>query len=122
MSSGIINSTQLVLDLDPGLVDRYPCLRECVAAGVYQRGLGRVAIDLDQAPGNLSVQLSADPSRHFSIDELERYMEKTRDFTPIHYLAEKFLSNQDAKQEAAQAELLTELVKLQDLIKRAGLK
>lgn len=122
MSSGIINSTQLVLDLDPGLVDRYPCLRECVAAGVYQRGLGRVAIDLDQAPGNLSVQLSADSSRHFSIDELERYIEKTGDYTPIHYLAEKFLCDPEAKRDAAQAELLTELSKLQDLIKRAGLK
>jgi hypothetical protein len=92
-----------------------------VAAGVYQRGLGRVAIDLDQAPGNLSVQLSADPARHFSVDHLERYMEKTGDFTPIHYLAEKFLADRGAKQEAAQAELLEQLGKMQKLMKAAGL-
>ena len=33
----------------------------------------RLAIDLDQAPSNLSVQLSDDPSRHLSVDSLERY-------------------------------------------------
>ena len=59
---------QMVLDFEPGLVERYASLRDCVATGVYQRGLKRVAIDLDQAPSNLSVQLSEDGSRHFSID------------------------------------------------------
>jgi hypothetical protein len=122
MRSNVIKpSSQLVLDLEPGLLDRFPSLRECIAAGVYRRGLGKCAIDLDQAPGNLSVQLSADPSRRFSVDELERYMEKTGDYTPIHYLAEKFLSDRGAKQEAAQAELLEQLGKLQGLIKKAGL-
>ena len=122
MKSGVIKpASQLVLDLEPGLLDRFPSLRECVAAGVYRRGLGKCAIDLDQAPGNLSVQLSADPARHFSVDQLERYMETTKDFTPIHYLAEKFLSDRDAKQEAAQAELLDQLGKMQKLMKAAGL-
>lgn len=41
---------QLTLSFEPGLSDRYGSLRECVATGVYQRGLKRVAIDLDQAP------------------------------------------------------------------------
>ncbi|HEX7911742.1 MAG TPA: hypothetical protein VF534_27125 [Paraburkholderia sp.] len=81
------------LDFEPGLTDRYGSLRDCVATGVYQRGLKRVAIDLDQAPSNLSVQLSDDPSRHFSVDSLEKYLEKTGDFTPIYYLAEKFLGD-----------------------------
>lgn len=92
---------QLTLDFTPGLMDRHLSLRDCVAAGVYQRGLGRVAIDLNQAPGNLSVQLSEDSTRNFSIDSLERYIEKTGDTTPVMYLVEKFLAP-DAKPKNAQ--------------------
>ena len=122
MKSSVIKSpSQLVLDFELGLVERYGSLRECVATGVYQRGLKRVAIDLDSAPSNLSVQLSEDPSRHFSVDSLERYIEKTGDFTPIHYLAEKFLSDKGAKRDAAQAELLAQLATLQGLMKKAGM-
>lgn len=113
---------QLVLDFDPGLPERYSSLRDCVATGVYQRGLSRVAIDLDTAPSNLSVQLSADLSRHFSIESLETYLEKTGDFTPIFYLAEKFLGDRGAKKEAAQAELMAKMAELQKLMLRAGVK
>lgn len=85
-------SEQLTLDFTPGLLDRFTCLRDCIASGVYQRGLGNVSIDLDEAPGNLSVKLSADPTRKFSIENLERYIEKTGDTQPIMYLIEKFLA------------------------------
>ena len=83
---------QLTLDFTPGLLDRHHTLRDCIAAGVYQRGLGRIAIDLNKAPGNLSVELSEDASRNFSVDSLERYLEKTGDTTPILYLIEKFIA------------------------------
>jgi len=89
-------SDQLTLDFTPGLTERFTNLRECIAAGVYQRGLGRIAIDLNKAPGNLSVELSEDPSRRFSVDALETYIEKTRDTQPILYLIERFLAP-DAK-------------------------
>lgn len=112
---------QINLDFEPGLTDRFPSLRECVATGVYQRGLGRVAIDLDQAPGNLSVQLSGDSSRHFSVDSLERYIERTNDVIPIYYLVEKFLADKDAKKDAAFIEAVTALKALQPLLKQAGL-
>ena len=38
---------QLSLSLEPGLAQRYRDLRECFAACVYQRGLGRVAAACD---------------------------------------------------------------------------
>lgn len=122
MKSSVIkpHTNQLTLDFEPGLVERYGSLRECVATGVYQRGLKKVAIDLDQAPSNLSVQLSEDPSRHFSVDSLESYIAKTGDKTPILYLVEKFLSDRSAKQEAAQAELMNLLGQLSPLLKKAG--
>lgn len=122
MKSSVIRpaAAQMVLDFEPGLVERYGSLRECVATGVYQRGLKRVAIDLDQAPSNLSVQLSEDPSRHLSVDSLELYIEKTGDLTPIYYLAERFLSDRGAKQEAANAELLRQFATLTKLMQKAG--
>jgi hypothetical protein len=108
MKSGVIkkNESQLVLDFESGLTERYASARECVAQGVYQRGLKRVAGDLDQAPGNLSVQLSDDPTRHFSLDSFELYLEKTKDMTPLYYLVERFLGE---KQKPAQDELQQQL-------------
>ena len=123
MSSTVIKGQQgqYTFDFEPGLTDTYKSLRECIATGVYKRGLGNVAIDLNEAPGNLSVQLSDSDVRHFSVDRLELYLEKTKDFTPIHYLIEKFLSDKSAKTDAAQAELLALLAQLQPVMKRAGL-
>lgn len=110
---------QLTLSFEPGLADRYTCLRECVAASVYRHGLSNTAIDLDMAPGNLSVQLSADASRHFSVDSLERYIEKTGDTTPINYLIDKFLK--DKSQDNELATLLPMLRQMVPALKKAGL-
>ena len=121
MKSADIRSQQIALDFEPGLTERYGSLRECVATGVYQRGLKRVAIDLDTAPSNLSVQLSEDTSRHFSVDSLERYIDSSGDMTPIHYLVERFLSDKSAKQAAASAELLDLFKQLQPALRKAGL-
>lgn len=116
-----LKPTQLTLNFEPGLIDRYGSLRECVATGVYQRGLKRVAIDLDQAPSNLSVQLSEDHSRNFSVDSLERYIEKTGDKTPVLYLVERFLApelqNKGIKQvEAMKAQLQAMLQQLDGVV------
>lgn len=113
-------ANQLTLDFEAGLTERYRSLRECVATGVYQRGLSSVAIDLNEAPGNLSVQISEDGARKFGIEQFELYLEKSGDLTPIYYLVEKFLSDKSAKQDAAQAQLLSLLGQLQPLMKQAG--
>lgn len=112
---------QLTLSFEPGLVDRFPSLRECVATGVYQRGLNNVAPSLDKAPGNLSVELSEDPTRKFGVDSLELYIEKFGDLTPVYYLVEKFLRKPDADQDAALAQIAPLLQQLGPLLKRAGI-
>lgn len=112
---------QLTLSFEPGLAEMYPSLRECIATGVYQRGLGKVAIDLDCGPSNLSVQLSADPTRKFGVDELERYIDKTGDTTSIYCLVEKYLHQPEAGHDAALAELGPQLAHFGALLKRAGL-
>lgn len=112
---------QLTLSFEPGLAEIYPSLRECIATGVYQRGLGKIAIDLDCAPSNLSVQLSAEGTRKFGVDDLERYIEKTGDVTPIYYLAAKFLHEPAADHDAALAAVAPLLAQLAPLLKKAGL-
>lgn len=112
---------QMVLDFEPGLVERYASLRDCVATGVYQRGLKRIAIDLDQAPSNLSVQLSDDTSRHFSVDSLEKYLDKTNDLTPIYYLVEKYIGDRGSKKAAVVEALQALGPQFIELLKQAGI-
>lgn len=109
------------LDFEPGLVERYGSLKDCVATGVYQRGLKRVAIDLDQAPSNLSVQLSEDGSRHFSIDSFEKYLEKTGDMSPIYYLVEKFLADKKNAKAAALEQIQALGPQMIELLRQAGI-
>jgi hypothetical protein len=83
--------SQLTLNFEPDMHERFGSLRECIAQGVYQRGLTNVAPSLNKAPGNLSVELSEDTSRKFSVDSLEDYIEKFNDHQPIYYLVSKYL-------------------------------
>lgn len=92
---------QLTLELEPGLLDRYGSLRECLTSAIYARGLKRVAGDLDKAPGNLSRELAGDSDRHFSIEALERYIQTQGDMTPIYYLIARYLGDRAAGEAAA---------------------
>lgn len=91
-------ATQLTLEFEPGLTERFGSLRECVTAGIYHRGLKRVAADLDKAPGNLSRELGGESDRHFSVEALERYIQTQGDLTPIHYLIARYMGNQAASE------------------------
>lgn len=110
----------MTLSFEPGLTQRFSSLRECIATGVYQRGLTNVAPSLDKAPGNLSVELSEDPTRKFGVESLELYIEKFGDLTPIYYLAEKFLKREDAAKDSAMSEMAELAKQMQALMKRAG--
>lgn len=112
---------QLSLSIEPGVSSRFRSLLECVASGVYQRGVGRVAPMVDVAPSHLSVQLSDDPSRRFAVESLELYLEKTGDFTPIYYLIDKFLRDPQARQQEAIAQLANMVPHLIATMQAAGL-
>lgn len=84
---------QLTLKLEPDLTVRFRNVRDVIAAGVYQRGLKRVAGDLDMAPGNLSCALNDEGNRHISVDMLERYIQTQGDLTPIHYLITRYMGD-----------------------------
>lgn len=113
---------QLTLDLDPALLPAHRSLRDCVAAGVYRRGLKAVAADLDLSPGNLSVALSDDPHRKFSVDELERYVQATGDKAPIHYLVAKYLGDEGAARDQALGQVAELLQQLPGMLAAAGLQ
>lgn len=114
------SQVQMTLDLDSGLTERFRGVKEVIAAGVYRRGLKRVAGDLDVAPGNLSVQLSGDGQRHFDVDLLERYIETSGDLTPIYYLVSKYCGDRSAARDEALERVEFLLNELPGLLSRVG--
>ena len=114
-------SGQLTLELEPGLTERFSSVREVVAQGVYQRGLKRMAGELDMSPGNLSVALSGDGVRHLSVEALERYIAATGDVTPILYLAARFMDDDKTASTAAVLEQAQHALRaLQQLVGQAA--
>lgn len=112
---------QLTLDFEPGLLERHRNLRDCISTGIYRRGLSTCAIDLNESPGNLSNQLSDDSQRKFGVDDFEAYLEKSKDFTPIYYLIEKYLNKPGIETSAALQALPEVAAQMMALMKKAGL-
>jgi hypothetical protein len=115
---------QLTLQLEPGLSARHRSLRACVAAGVYAKGLDRVAVKIDVSPSKLSEKLSGgtgDRKRDIGLDEFERYLDSTDDRTPVLYLIDKYLSDPRARQVEALARVESLLADLPAALSAAGL-
>ena len=111
----------MTLNFDQSVLQRFADLRDCVAACVHSTGLTRVANELDVSRGNLSVALSADPHRKFGIDELEAYIQKFGDKTPIYYLVAKYLGNEAAARDQALGQVAELLTNLPAMLSAAGL-
>ena len=111
---------QMTLDLDSHLLSHNRSVKEVIACGVYRHGLKRMAADLDQAPGNLSVMLSGDGQRHFDVDLLELYVQKTGDLSPIHYLVAKYCGDRNATRDDALEKMQQVLSELPALLSAAG--
>lgn len=109
---------QMAINFEPGLAQRYRDLRECFAACVYGRGLGRLAAAVDQAPSNLSAMLSGE--RHLPTDVIESYMQHFHDTTPALYLAARYLQDSDTLRRQAIAEIPNLVAQLQRLVQEAG--
>lgn len=112
--------TQLALTLEPGLAARYASTRECFAHCVYQRGLGRVAAELDVQPSNLSAMLSGE--RALPVDLVERYIERFNDQVPARYVAARFLQDPAMLQAAALAAIPDAVAALSNLMAAAGVQ
>lgn len=109
---------QLSLTLEPGLAQRYRDQRECFAACVYQRGLGRVAAAIDVAPSNLSSMLSGE--RNLDPGLIERYMREFGDATPALYWAARYCQDATTLRQQAMAAIPGIVDQLQRLMREAA--
>jgi len=112
---------QMTLELEEGVGTRYRNLLECIAQGVYQRGLKTVALALDESPGNLSSMLNEESQRKFGVEELEQYIRETGDKTPIYYLVARYLGDEAAARDQALNQVQQLLMQLPEVLSRAGL-
>ncbi len=120
----VATNTQLTLDFQPGLTERFGGLLDCVRQGAYtnRNPLKTIAADMDMSQSELSRKLSGNPEdpRRLSVEDLEKYLAATGDMTPIYYLVEKFLSDEEAKQRRAMGELTKQLPAILALFKTAS--
>lgn len=100
---------QHTLNFEPGLSERWRSLKACVRERVYAhvKPLKAIAAEMDLSESELSRKLADNPGdpRNLSVDDLETYIQKTGDATPIFYLIEKYAVNPEAKRAYAAAEL-----------------
>ena len=118
-------TSQMTLSFEPGLAERHLSLRDCVLQQVYQRGHGRIAAALDMAPSKLTEKMagldSSGKPRGMTLDEFERYLEKSGDLTPVYYLLDKFARDPQIAQQEALARLAALADTLPALLAAAGL-
>ena len=122
----VVSSTQLAIDFEPGLTERFDSVLECVRNGVYtnRNPLKTVAADMDMSQSELSRKLSANPDdvRHFTLADFECYLGKTGDTAPIYYLIERFLQNEEVRQKRAISQLARQLPEILALVKAASMQ
>jgi hypothetical protein len=108
--------SQLTLNLEPSVVDRWETLREYVAhrVNLQAKHAKTIAADLDISPSTLSKKLRGEDNNRFTVDNLEQYIESTGDVAAVvEYLATKYMRGGDvgrrerlmAQAEAAAAQL-----------------
>lgn len=118
------STNQLTLDFEPGLVERYPSLLDCIRNGAYthRNPLKTIAADMDMSQSDLSRKLAGNPEdpRRFSVDDFEKYVEKTGDLAPIYYLVEKYLQDDTHRQQRALSQLAKQLPDILALVKAAS--
>jgi AraC-like DNA-binding protein len=117
----VVSGNQLTLDFTPGLAERHAHILDCIRSSAYthHNPLKTIAADMDMSQSELSRKLSGNPddSRRFTVEDLEKFITATGDLTPIYYLVEKYLTDEDVKQRRALAELAKQLPDVLALIK-----
>lgn len=94
-------TSQLTLNFEPSLVDRYPSLRDFLAyrVQVQKKPAKTIAGDMDMSPSLLSRKLSPSDgdTQRFNVDDLENYIKTSGDTSAIEYLASKYLHSDDER-------------------------
>ncbi len=97
-----IAPSQLTMNFEPSLPDRFPTLRAYIAhrAPLQNKSAKVIAADMDMSPSTLSRKLNpADgDTQRFNLDDMEAYLESTGDAAAvIEYLVAKYMDSDDAR-------------------------
>lgn len=94
--------TQLTLNFEPSLPERFRSLREYVAhrVTVQVKPAKSIAADMDMSPSTLSRKLNPGDgdTQRFNCDDLEQYLNASGDCAAvIEYLAAKYMQGDEAR-------------------------
>ena len=97
-----VSSSQLTLNFEPSLPDRFGTLREFLAyrVNVQPKSQKVIAAEMDMSPSTLSRKLNPQDTdtQRFNLDDLEAYLQASEDAgAVIEYLAAKYLDNDEAR-------------------------
>lgn len=98
--------SQMTLNFEPSLPDRFPTLRAYIAhrTPLLAKSAKTIAADMDMSPSTLSRKLNPaeGDTQRFNVDDLEAYLESTNDAPAvIEYLAAKFMDSPEARKSRA---------------------
>jgi predicted transcriptional regulator len=106
-----VSATQLTLNFEPALPERFKSLRAYVAFRVQEQRLhaATLAAEMDLSPSTLSRKLNQPEgdTQRFNCDDLEAYIAATRDISVIEYLVSKYMDTPDARKVRAIARVET---------------
>lgn len=120
--------SQLTLNFEPALPERWPTLRAFIAhrSAIVPKKQSTVAADMDLAPSTLSRKLnpSEGDTQRFNVDDFEAWLESTGDAPAVmEYLAAKFMDCDKARQQrtlASAERLIAELAKVLPALRAAA--
>lgn len=113
----VLSTTQMTLNFEAGISAQCESLKEYMREEALpnlwrEQGIPKkhIAADMDLSPSELTRKLSDNPNdpRNFSTDDLELYLGKTGDMSPIYYLLDKY-----GRQRNEEAELIARLAEIQ---------
>src|ERR1700759_3241546 len=101
----VTSGSQLTLELQPGLLRRYPALRDCLNHSVMNdpRGVKAVAADCDISVSELTRRLnpSDNDPRSCDVNLMVQIMASTNDLTPLHWLNARFMADDHMRRATA---------------------
>jgi hypothetical protein len=116
--------TQLTLDFEPSLPERFPTLRSYIAhrAMVTQKALKVQAADMDLSPSTLTRKLNPaeGDTQRFNVDDLESWLSSTGECASlIEYLAAKYMDCDEARKRRTLSKLESLVPELMTLLAAA---
>ncbi len=119
--------SQLQLNFEPGLLQKYPRWEDTFVTAVYscRKGLNGIASECDQSPSELSKRLawrkdSKDEPRPLRACDIVQILESTGDLTPVYWLIERFIKDPEVRSREALARVPALIQQLQDIMSQAG--